>query len=125
MQVKDVMNQAVVIDHDVDLKQAAQIMSQRNIGSLIVINKKDILGIISEEDILKNISSLGKSISKVMSKKIVTISPEESLEDAAAIISRKRVKRLPVVNNGKLVGIVTATDLIANLETVGEDFLLD
>ncbi|MDD5194037.1 MAG: CBS domain-containing protein [Candidatus Nanoarchaeia archaeon] len=125
MQVKDVMNQAVVIDHDVDLKQAAQIMSQRNIGCLIVMNKNNILGIISEEDVLKNISSLGKSISKAMSRKIVTISPEESLEDAAAIISRKKVKRLPVVNNGKLVGIVTATDLVANLEDVGEDFLLD
>lgn len=125
MQVKDVMNRAVVIDHDVDLKQAAQIMSERNIGSLIVMNKNNILGIISEEDVLKNISSLGKSISKVMSKKIVTISPEESLENAADIISRKKVKRLPVVNNGKLVGIVTATDLVANLEAVDEDFLLD
>ncbi len=119
------MNKVVVIDHDVNLKQAAQIMSNKNIGSLIVLKSNKIVGIITETDVMKNISSLGKKISSAMAKSVVTMDHNESLDNAALIMTEKKVKRLPITDKGKLVGIVTATDIIANSDVLNEDFLLD
>lgn len=125
MRLKEVMNKVVVIDHDVNLKQAAQIMSNKNIGSLVVLKKNKIVGIVTERDIMKNISSLSKKISSVMSKTVVTLDHNESLDNAALIMTEKKVKRLPITDKGKLVGIVTATDIIANSDVLNEDFFLD
>jgi CBS domain-containing protein len=125
MQIKEVMNDAIVIDHDVNLKQAAQIMSERNIGSLIVLKKDSIIGIITEQDILKNISSLNRRVSEVMSKNVVTIEVDGSLEEAALIMTEKKIRRLPVTKKGSLVGMITTTDIVANSDLLDEDFLFD
>jgi len=63
MKIKDVMNKVIVIEHDVSVKEAAQIMSNKNIGSLVVLKNNKIVGIITEKDIMKNISFLSKKIS--------------------------------------------------------------
>ena len=125
MKVKEVMNKVVVIDKDVNLKQASQIMSNKNIGSLIVLRNNKIVGIVTERDILKNISTLGKKITSVMSKSVVTVDHNESLDNAALIMTEKRVKRLPITDKGKLVGIITATDIIANSDVLNEEFFFD
>ena len=125
MKVKEVMNKVVVIDKDVNLKQASQIMSNKNIGSLVVLKNNKIVGIITERDILKNISSLGKKITSAMSKSVVTMDHNESLDNAALVMTEKKVKRIPVTDKGKLVGIITATDIIANSDVLNEDFFFD
>lgn len=119
------MNKAVVIDHDMSLKEAAQIMSSRNIGSLIVLKNNKIAGIITEKDIMDNISSLTKKVSEVMKKSVVTIEKNESLDNAALLMTEKKVKRLPVTDKESLVGIITATDIIANSDILNEEFFLD
>lgn len=119
------MNKAIAIEHDVSVKEAARIMSNRNIGSLIVLKDNKIAGIITERDIMKNVSCLGKKISSIMSKNVVTIDHNESLENAALIMTERKIKRLPIVDGGKLVGIITATDIVANSDLLNEDFLLD
>jgi len=68
MKVKEIMNKAVVVDHNISVREAAKIMSDRNIGSLIILKSSKIIGIITERDIMKNISSLSKGISSIMSK---------------------------------------------------------
>lgn len=125
MQVKEVMNKAIVIDHDISIKEAAKIMSNRNIGSLIVLRKDKIAGIITERDIMKNISSLGKGVSSVMSKNVITLNHNESLDNASLIMTENKVKRLPVTEGDRLVGIITATDVIANSDVLNEDFFFD
>lgn len=125
MKVKEVMNKAVVIDHDVSLKEAAQIMSSRNIGSLIVLKNNKIAGIITEKDIMDNISFLTKKVSEVMKKSVVTIEKSESLDNAALLMTEKKIKRLPVTDKESLVGIITATDIIANSDILNEEFFLD
>ena len=119
------MNKAIVIDHDVSVKEAAKIMSNRNIGSLIVLKKNKIVGIMTERDVLKNVSSLGRKISHVMSKNVITIDYGESIDNAALIMTEKKIKRLPVIDEGKLVGIMTATDIVANSDLLNEDFFFD
>lgn len=125
MQIKEIMNKVIAIEHDVSAKEAAKIMSNRNIGSLIVLRKSKIAGIITDRDILKNISSLGKKISGVMTKSVVTVDLGESIDNAALIMTEKKIKRLPVVDDGKLVGIITATDIVANSDLLNEDFFFD
>ena len=125
MKVKEVMNKAVVIDHDMSLKEAAVIMSNRNIGSLIVLKNNKIAGIITEKDIMSNISSLSKSVSSAMNKNVVTIEKNESLDNAAFLMTEKKIKRLPVTDKESLVGIITATDIIANSDILNEAFFLE
>lgn len=125
MKIKEIMNKAIAVDHDVSVKEAAKIMSDRGIGSLIVLKDNKIAGIITERDIMKNISSIGKKISSVMSRNVVTINHNESLDNAALIMTERKIKRLPVVDNDRLVGIITATDIIANSDVLNEDFFFD
>ena len=125
MKVKDIMNKAIVVDFDMPLKAAAKIMSQKNIGSLIVIKNKEIAGIITEKDITKNASNLDKKISSVMSKNVVTIEEYEDIDNAAVLMMKNKVKHLPVTKDEKLIGIISATDLIEHSEELNEDFLID
>lgn len=125
MKIKEIMNKAIAIDHEVSVREAAKIMSNRNIGSLIVLRKNKIAGIITERDILKNISSLGRKITSVMSKNVVTADQGDSVDNAALIMTERKVKRLPIISNGRLVGIITATDIVANSDLLNEDFFFD
>jgi len=125
MKIKDVMNKVIVIEHDVNVKEAAQIMSNKNIGSLVVLKDNKIVGIITEKDIMKNISFLGKKISAVMAKNVVTVDCSESIDNAALIMTERKIRRLPVVDGDKLVGIITSTDIIANSDILNEDFFFD
>jgi len=123
MKVKEIMNKAVVIDSDITIKKAAEIMSKMGIGSLVLLQKRRIKGIITERDIIKNVSSLNKKISSVMTKKIISITTDETLDQATNIMTSNKIKRLLVVDNRKLVGIITATDIIANSDVLNEDLL--
>ena len=124
MKIKEVMNKAFAVDHDISIKEAAKILSENNIGSLIAVKGSKITGIITEKDIIENISNSGKKISSVMAKKVVTVNQEEDIDEAAMIMAKNKIKRLPVVDkNGDLLGIITATDLLANSDELNEDFM--
>jgi len=116
MKISKVMHKIVVIGDDISLKEAAKIMSKKKIGSLIYVEKGAIKGILTERDIMKNISHLNKKISKIISKKVKVIDVMDSLEDAAKMMSKYKIKRLPVVDGDELVGIITATDLVAHTD---------
>ncbi len=125
MKVSEVMNKAFVIESRISIKEAAKIMSDKNVGSLIVIGKDKIIGIITEKDVMKNISKLGSRVSEVMSKNVITIGKNDTIENAAELMAEKKIKRLPVVDKGELIGIITATDVLAHCEDITEDFFFD
>jgi len=125
MKVKDIMNKVVATENNISLREAAKIMSDKNIGSLVVLKDDNILGIITERDIVDNASSLEKKVTSVIKGKIITIDSDQSLDTAAIIMSKNKIKRLPVISKEKLVGIITATDLLANSEEIDADFLFD
>ena len=126
MKVKEVMNKAIAIDHDISLKKAAEIMSDKNIGSLIAVKGDKILGILTERDITGNINNLDRKVSSIMAKKVVTIDENEDIDEASLLMKKNKIKRLPVVDKNKqLIGVITATDLIANSEDMGDEFLFD
>lgn len=126
MKVKDIMNKAIVVDFDISLKEAAKIMSDKNIGSLIVLKDNKIIGIITENDIVRNVSNLDRKISQIMSKRVLTINEDEDIDNAAELMGKNKIKRVPVIDkNGRLTGIVTTTDLIAHSEDLNEDFFFE
>ena len=125
-EISKIMNKAFIVDGGVSLKNAAKMMSDKNIGSLLIIGDGKIKGIITERDVIKNISKLNSKVSSVMSKKVITIEACEKIEEAMGLMSENKIKRLPVLNDGKLVGIVTATDIIAHAKEINEeDFMIN
>jgi len=126
MLVKEIMNQVCVVTSYITLKQAAELMSEQGIGSLIILKKDKLAGIITERDIVKNLSGLNKGLSKIMTKKVITISQDASLESAAELMKKNRIKRVVVVDKKKSipVGIITVTDLIANSDLLNESGFL-
>ncbi|MDD4563530.1 MAG: CBS domain-containing protein [Candidatus Nanoarchaeia archaeon] len=126
MKVSDIMKKAVVVDDSsITLKQAAKIMTERKIGSLIILKEDKIIGILTESDVVKDIDSINKKLSELMSKDIISIDKNSIIEDAARLMKQNKIKRLPVLDGKSLVGIITATDIIQSSNELNEDFFFD
>lgn len=125
MKVKEIMKKTITIARKATIKEAIKVMSKNNIGSLVVAEKNNFFGILSERDIIHYLAksnNLKESINKIMSKNVITIEPEGGLEEAANIMREHKIRRLPVVEKDKLLGIITATDIIENAESIDEPF---
>jgi CBS domain-containing protein len=123
--VGDVMVKDVIVIHtDQIIEHAANVMSLEEIGCLVVVKGKNVVGIITEQDLIRRVIAVGKDpnktlVSDVMSTPPVVVSPELSLEKAIELMFIHKIKKLIVVqgDNKKqvLVGLVTLTD-IARIE---------
>ena len=117
MLVKDVMNKNVVVAKaKVTIREASKVMSKYKIGSLVVLKDGDIVGIVTEGDIMESVASDKNpdtdTIENIMSQKVFTVDPEDTIENAADIMVQNKIKKLPVVEDGKLKGIITASDIV-------------
>jgi CBS domain-containing protein len=118
--VKDIMTKNVVtITADKTVFEAAELMDSMKIGCLIVAQNEVPVGIVTERDIVRRIVAKKVSsevkISEIMTKKLVTVDPDSSLKDAARLMSNNGIRRLPVVKQNKLVGIVVSSDFVRNV----------
>jgi CBS domain-containing protein len=119
MLVKEIMTTDVkTIPAASTIQEAAKIMADMGVGSLVVTEKKMLVGIITEGDILRDVVAKDKLPSKtgvkqVMSREVVAIGPDATIEDAAEAMTERKVKRLPVIYKNDLVGIVSAVDIVA------------
>jgi len=116
MKVSEIMTPAAVADRAEDtLIEAARKMWEQQTGSLLVMDGETLLGIITERYILKAVATRSPldatPISEVMAKDLVTVHPGASLREAAGIMTDKWIRHLPVVEKGKLVGILSQRDL--------------
>lgn len=117
MEIKDIMVEKVVtIDADATVKTAVRLMNQREIGCLIATDSSKIVGIITERDLLKKVLEESRDPTKIkvreiMSKKLVLGVPAMEITDAARLMLKNEVKKLPVVMEGQLVGLITLTDI--------------
>ncbi len=100
--------------------KALQIMSEKNLGCLLVIDKGKTVGIFTERDysrkvILKGKSSKTTPVSELMTKEVLFVDPGTSVEDCMALMIEKCVRHLPVMEKKKLVGLVTVGDVVKQL----------
>jgi CBS domain-containing protein len=115
--VKDVMvTNVVTVDVGVNVRKAVERMNNQEIGCLVVLEKGNFAGILTERDVLKRVVAKARNPKKtlvgdVMSKPLIVVDPQASLEEALELMFEKRVKKLPVVKNKKLMGLITMTDI--------------
>jgi CBS domain-containing protein len=118
MLVKDVMNPEVkTIDPKASVKKAAEEMSKFRIGCLIVVSEEELVGIITERDIMTKLVAESKDAAKttvkeIMTKDVVFIKPDADIEEASEAMIENHVKRMPVVFDSQLIGIITSMDIV-------------
>jgi len=103
---------------------AAKIMSDKKISCLVVVDNGNVAGIITETDMLRRVGDKGKEIyhtklGRIMSSPVESVPPDLSVLEASKIMGVKHIKRLPILKDGKLAGIVTQTDLVRALTSYG------
>jgi CBS domain-containing protein len=117
LKVEDVMTMEVItIDENASVKEAADVMNQYEIGCLIAVRKGKAKGIITERDLLKRVIVEAKNAKKtkvrdVMSSPLEIVAPGTSLEEALQLMFQKKIKKLPVVEKNRLLGVVSLTDI--------------
>ena len=130
MQLSEIMQKEIgKTDADISITEAAAKMTNDDIGYLLVVNNSKLSGIITEDDIIKKVVSKGKDphktkVSDIMVNDVIHTTPERSLEEGAQIMTENNIKKLPIVQGKNLLGIVTASDIIAAepkmMEKLGE-----
>jgi CBS domain-containing protein len=117
--VKEAMKtNLVIVQPTITVLEAAKLMKNRKIGNVIVVEKKQPIGILTESDILKKVVAEGINakdvlVKDVMSTPIIVIEPYNNLEEAMNIMGKCNVRRLPVIEKGELIGIITQKDISA------------
>ena len=128
--VKDVMTKTVInIESNRTVIEAVALMAENDVGNLIVMDDNIPIGIVTERDFVRRVLAKDKPsktrISEVMSTPLRVIDPDAPLKEAARRMVRKKIRRLAVIKDNKLVGIITATDFARHLskKTFTDDIL--
>jgi CBS domain-containing protein len=122
--VRDIMSKDVkVVRPDSSVKEVVATMNKFDIGSIVVVQGDRPVGIITERDILRRIvqpclAPETLTARQVMTSPLLTISDTVSIDEAAKLMAKKKVKKLPVMNKQKLIGIVTLTDVVTKVPTM-------
>jgi CBS domain-containing protein len=117
LKVEDVMvKEVVTIDANKTAKDAADMMNRYEIGCLIIVKRGKAVGILTERDMLKRVVSEARSpeatkVKDIMSKPLIVVESDTEMEEAAKLMFKMKIKKLPIVRQGKLSGLVTLTDL--------------
>jgi len=102
---------------DTRVFEALEIMAEKNIGAMPVLESEKIVGIFSERDyarkvILKGKASKNTHVDEIMSTKVHHVDPEQSIQECMELMTEKRIRHLPVLEGGELVGIITIGDVV-------------
>lgn len=102
---------------DSSVFDALKLMAEKNCGALLVMADGKLRGILSERDYARKVILLGKSshdlkVSEIMSDKVVCVSPAQTVDDCMALMSSKRIRHLPVLEGGKVIGVLSVGDLV-------------
>lgn len=110
-------NEIWSIEPDRSVLDAIKMMAEKGIGALLVMDGEQLTGILSERDyarkvILQGRSSRETAVREIMTDKVFSTAPERSVEECMALMTEKRIRHLPVVNSGAVIGVLSIGDLV-------------
>jgi CBS domain-containing protein len=113
----------ISIAPDAKVFAALELMAEKNVGALLVMEGARLVGIISERDYARKVVLKGKSspdtlVREIMTDQVLHVTPRESVEQCMALMTNKRVRHLPVLENGVVIGVLSIGDLVK--ETISE-----
>ena len=116
-QIRDIMEKSVVtIEYDKTALDAAHLISEKDVSFLVIIEKNIPVGVLSESDFVKRLAAVDKKasevvVSEIMSSNFRWVKPETEIEDAIQKMLNNNIRRLIILDNNKLAGVITQTDL--------------
>ena len=118
--VRDILGRkpdVFVVQPDDTVYSALQLMAEKNIGAVLVMNGDDLAGIFSERDyarrgVLRGHLSRDTTVSAIMTSDVVSISPSVTVDDCMTLMTERRIRHLPVVDNSRVVGVVSIGDVV-------------
>jgi len=123
LRVKDIMTRNVAyINPAATVTEAAQLMQKHNVGSIPVCDETGVVGIVTDRDIVVRNIAHGSSpnntpVSEIMTTGVTTVTPEDDVRTVSELMARNQIRRVPVVENNRLVGMVALGDLAVNAMT--------
>lgn len=126
MKIRKLMVENVIgVPSNASVHEAVKLMNKHKIGCLLVVDNEKISGIFTERDVLGRIVEKGRNpreteVSEIMTKHVIVGDPNMELVDATKLMFEKKVKKLPLIEDGRLVGMVTLTD-IARVTSVDKE----
>lgn len=129
LRVKDVMiREPVLVESERTVKETAIVMDRSGHGCLLVTSGGRIVGIVTERDLVRRALAKGGSmcrakVKNIMSSPLIVVDPEASVEEAAKVMAKHEVRRLPVVGRGGLTGLITVSDIAKYLAEQSENSL--
>lgn len=117
------------IGPDATVFDAIKVFAEQNLGALIVTESKRVLGLVTERDyvrkvILKGRSSQTTRVEEIMNKEVLCVTPESTVEECMVLMTNKFIRHLPVVDGGRLVGIISIGDAVKSMLDQ-KDFIID
>ena len=105
------------ISPDASVLDALKLMAEREVGALVVLDGDQLAGIFSERDYARKVILFGKSskdtaVSEIMTRKVVCVCPDQSVEECMALMTEYRLRHLPVMDGGQLIGLISIGDLV-------------
>ena len=112
--------QVLSVAPDIPVFEALEVMADKNVGALLVVEGERLVGVFSERDyarkvILKGKSSKDTPVREIMSSHVLYVRPEQTIEDCMALMTDKHVRHLPVLDQGKLIGVISIGDVVKAL----------
>lgn len=126
LMVESIMVKKVVTFKPTDqVVDIAKVMSKNKISCVVIVKNKKPIGLLTERDVIKkivskNLSTVDLKAKDIMTTKLMTISSKENIFRAAHLMQKKHIRRLPVVDKGKLVGLITETDVVKAMTRIAQ-----
>ena len=112
------LNDLWTIEPAATVQQALELMADKEVGALPVVERGQLVGIFSERDFARTAirrDCLGLRVSELMTRDVITISPEQGLDECMALVTDERIRHLPVLDHGTLIGLVSIGDIVKTI----------
>ncbi|MGY5152238.1 MAG: CBS domain-containing protein [Candidatus Nitrosopumilus sp. bin_6a] len=128
--IGDVMTKSVIsVDATLTINETAKMMEDGKVGAVIVMENNIPVGIVTDRDFSIKVAAhayqITEPVKQIMSSPLFSINSDEPVRDAADLMHERKIRKLPVINNGKVVGIITATDIVNLLAVSVEEDMRD